>query len=32
MQFQTLPQKIKRKIKDSRQAYLENLLGLNDGE
>ena len=31
-QFQTLRQKIKRKIKDSYQAYLENLLGLNDDE
>ena len=29
-QFQTLRQKIRRKIKDSYQAYLENLLGLND--
>ena len=29
-QFQTLRQKIKRKIKDSYQAYLENLLGLNE--
>ena len=32
MQFQALHQKIKRKIKDSYQAYLENLLGLNDDE
>ena len=31
-QFQTLRQKIKRKIKDSYQAYLENLLGLNEEE
>ena len=31
-QFQTLGQKIKRKNKDSYQAYLENLLGLNDDE
>ena len=28
--FQTLRQQIKKKIKDSYQAYLENLLGLND--
>ena len=32
IQFQILWQKIKRKIKDSYQAYLENLLGLNDDE
>ena len=32
MQFQTLGQKIKRKIKDIYQAYLENLMGLNDDE
>ena len=31
-QFQILRQKIKRKMKDSYQAYLENLLGLNDDE
>ena len=30
--FQTLRQQIKKKIKDSYQAYLENLLGLNDEE
>ena len=28
--FQTLRKQIKKKIKDSYQAYLENLLGLND--
>ena len=31
-QFQTLRQKIKRKIKDSYQAYLETLLGLSEEE
>ena len=30
--FQSLRQLIKRKIKDSHNAYLENLLGLGDGE
>ena len=32
IQFQTLRQKIERKIKDSYQAYLENHLGLTDDE
>ena len=30
--FQTLRQHIKKKIKDSYQGYLENLLGLNDSD
>ena len=30
--FQTLRQQIKKKIKDSYQGYLENLLGLNDSD
>ena len=30
--FQTLQQQIKKKIKESYQAYLENLLGLNDSD